>query len=60
MKHNFTYLNGQDSVGTREASNFQTTNSNQKRNKKEELLDQQYEQMMKSRDNGMPKSVVRQ
>ena len=59
MKHNFTYLNGNDSIGTKEASSFQTTNSNQKRNKKEELLDQQYEQMMKSRDNGMPKSIMR-
>jgi hypothetical protein len=60
MKHNFTYLNGNDSIGTKEASSFQTTNSNQKRNKKEEMLDQQYEQMMKSRDNGMPKSIARQ
>lgn len=60
MKHNFTYLNGNDSVGTKEASSFQTTNSNQKRNKKEEMLDQQYEQMMKSRDSGMPKSIARQ
>jgi hypothetical protein len=51
MKHNFTYLNGQDGIGTREASTFQTTNSNQKRSKKEELFDQQYEQMMQSRDN---------
>ena len=54
MKHNFTYLNGQDSVSTREASNFQTTSSNQKRSKKEELLDQQMEQFLKSRDNGIP------
>lgn len=60
MKHNFTYLNGQDSMGTREASSFQTTNTNQKRSKKEEMFDQQYEQMMKSRDSGMPKPVVRQ
>ena len=59
MKHNFTYLNGQDSVGTREASSFQTTSSNQKRSKKEEMFDQQYEQMMKSRDSGMPKPVIR-
>jgi len=49
MQHNFTYLNGQDSVSTREASTFQTTTTNQKRSKKEELFDQQYEQMMKSR-----------
>jgi len=51
MMHNFTYLNGQDSVSTREASAFQTTNTNQKRSKKEEMFDQQYEQMMKGREN---------
>ncbi len=60
MKHNFTYLQGQDSVGTREASNFQTTNSNQKRSKKEELLDQQMQQFMKNRDMGMPQRITRQ
>lgn len=60
MKHNFTYLQGQDSVGTREASNFQTTNTNQKRSKKEELLDQQMEQFMKNRDNGIPQRIARQ
>jgi hypothetical protein len=58
--HNFTYLNGQDSVGTREASSFQSTSSDQKRSKKEQLFDQQYEQMMKARDNGMPKPMMRQ
>jgi hypothetical protein len=58
--HSFTYLNGQDSTSTREASNFQTTSSNQKRSKKEELLDQQMEQFMKSRDMGMPKPMMRQ
>lgn len=51
MMHNFTYLNGQDGVSTREASAFQTTNTNQKRSKKEEMFDQQYEQMMKGREN---------
>lgn len=60
MKHNFTYLNGQESVSTREASNFQTTSSNQKRSKKEELLDQQMEQYMKMRDNSVPKQIYRQ
>jgi len=55
MMHNFTFLNGQDSVSTREASAFQTTASNQKRSKKEELFDQQYEQMMKGRDSFLPK-----
>ncbi len=58
--HNFTYLNGQDSVGTREASSFQSTSSDQKRSKKEQLLDQHYEQMMKARDVGMPKPMMRQ
>jgi hypothetical protein len=60
MKHNFTYLQGQDAVGTREASNFQTTNTNQKRSKKEEMLDQQMEQFLKNRDNGIPKRIVRE
>jgi hypothetical protein len=60
VQHNFTYLNGQDSVGTREASHFQTTSSDQKRSKKEQMLDQQYEMMMKNRDSGMPKPVMRQ
>lgn len=60
MKHNFTYLNGQDAVSTKEASNFQTTSVNQKRSKKEELLDQQMEQYMKARDQGMPQRIARQ
>jgi len=60
MRHNFTYLNGQDGVSTREASNFQTTTVDQKRSKKEQLFDQQYEQMMKARDAGMPKPMMRQ
>jgi hypothetical protein len=60
MKHNFTYLNGQDSMGTKEASSFQTTNSNEKRSKKEHLLDQQMEQFMKSREAGIPQRIARQ
>jgi hypothetical protein len=60
MKHNFTFLNGQDGVGTREASSFQTTSTDAKRSKKEQMFDQQYEQMMKSRDSGMPKPMMRQ
>jgi hypothetical protein len=60
MKHNFTFLNGQDSVGTREASSFQTTQSNAKRSKKEEMLDAQMEQFLKNRDNGIPQRVNRQ
>ena len=60
MMHNFTYLQGQDAVGTREASTFQNTNSNQKRSKKEELLDQQMEQYKANRDVGMPQRIMRQ
>lgn len=61
MKHNFSYLNGQEAVSTREVSNFQTSNSSsQRRSKKEELLDQQMEQYMKSRDQGMPQRIARQ
>jgi hypothetical protein len=60
MKHNFTYLNGQDSVGTREASSFQTTDTNYKKSKKEAMFDQQFEQMMKSRDMGIAKPIPRQ
>jgi hypothetical protein len=60
MKHNFTYLQGQDAVGTREASNFQTTSSNQKRSKKEELLDQQMQSFLSQRDEGIPKRITRQ
>jgi hypothetical protein len=60
MMHNFTSLQGNDSVSTREASHFQTTQTNQKRNKKEEMLDQQMEMYLKSRDDGIPKRVTRQ
>lgn len=60
MMHNFGQLQGNEAVGTREASNFQTTNSNQKRSKKEELLDQQMEQYKAARDVGMPQRVMRQ
>ena len=60
MKHNFTYLGGGDAMSTREASNFQTTNSNAKRSKKEELLDQQMQSFLAQRDQGIKKSVARQ
>lgn len=60
MKHNFTYLNGQDAVSTKEASNFQMSSSaNQKKSKKEEMLDSQMEQYMKSRDLGIPQRIAR-
>ena len=60
MKHNFTYLQGQDAVGTREATNFQTTNTNQKRSKKEEMLDQQMQLYKAERDSVGGRGIVRQ
>ena len=60
MKHNFTYLQGQDAVGTREASNFQTTNTNAKRSKKEELLDQQMQLYKAERDSIGGRGIMRQ
>ena len=60
MRHNFTYLNGQDGMSTREASHFQTTNSNEKRSKKEELLDAQIQQYKSQREVGMPQRINRQ
>ena len=60
IQHSFTYLEGQNSVGTREASSFQASNVNEKRSKKEQMLDQQMEAFMRDRDNGMPKMIARQ
>lgn len=60
MKHNFTFLGGQDSMGTREASQFQTTSSNAKRSKKEELLDAQMQLYKAERDNIASRGIVRQ
>jgi hypothetical protein len=60
MQHNFSFLNGSTSMGTKEASSFQTTDVGGKRSKKEELLDQQMQAYMKSRDAGIPQRVARQ
>lgn len=60
MKHNFTFLGGQDSMGTREASQFQTTSSNAKRSKKEELLDKQMQMYKAERDSVGSRGIVRQ
>jgi hypothetical protein len=59
ISHNFSYVGGNNSVSTREASDFQTTNTNQKRSKKEELLDQQMEAYKRDRDQGMPQRIAR-
>jgi hypothetical protein len=64
IANNFSFLNGSDSVGTKEASNFQSGgggggSSSQSKTKKEKLLDQQMEQYMKSRDVGIPQRIAR-
>jgi hypothetical protein len=60
MRHNFTYLNGSDGMSTREASSFQTTNTNEKRSKKEQLLDQQMESYKLERSKTENRGIVRQ
>ena len=60
MQHNFTFLGGSDGVSTREASNFQTTNTNEKRSKKEQLLDQQMESYKLERSKTENRGIVRQ
>lgn len=59
ISHNFEYLGGSSSVGTKEASTFATTDMSGKRSKKEEMLDKQMEAYMKSRDSGVPKGPAR-
>lgn len=60
VTHNFQFLHGQGAVSTKEATSFQASQTSLKRSKKEELLDQQMEQYMKSRDQGMPQRIARQ
>ncbi len=59
ISHNFEFLGGSSSVGTKEGSSFQTTDMSGKRSKKEEMLDKQMEAYMKSRDTGVPKGPAR-
>jgi hypothetical protein len=58
--YGFSFLQGNNSVGTKEGSSFQMTNSSGKRSKKEEMLDSQMEQYMAQRDAGIPKRIARQ
>lgn len=59
ISHNFEFLGGGSSVGTKEGSAFTTTDMSGKRSKKEEMLDKQMESYMKSRDSGVPKGPSR-
>ena len=57
----FEFLNGANGVGDKNSQNNPgRTEASRTRSKKEEMFDQQYEQMMKSRDDGIPKKVMRQ
>lgn len=59
--YGFSFLSGNQSVGTKEGSNIQMTASMSggKRSKKEEMLDAQMEAFMASRNQGMPQMVKR-
>lgn len=59
ISHNFEFLGGSISVGTKEGSTFTTTDMAGKRSKKEEMLDKQMEAYMKARDSGVPKGPAR-
>jgi hypothetical protein len=59
IAHNFSFLGGSNSVGTKEASSFQNTDPGGKRSKKEELLDKQMEAYKRDRDTGMPQRIAR-
>ena len=60
----FGFLNGAAAQGDRSAQGMGDSSMRQEpsrtKSKKEEMFDQQYEQMMKSRDSGMPKPLMRQ
>lgn len=59
--YGFSFLSGNQSVGTKDGSSIQMTASSSggKRSKKEEMLDAQMEAFMASRNQGMPQMVKR-
>lgn len=61
--HGFSFLNGQDAVGTREAQNFNggvNAGRGDHRSQKEKLFDAQMEAYQKERNVGIPKLPSRQ
>ena len=61
--HGFSFLNGQDAVGTREAQNFGggvNSNRGDHRSQKEKLFDAQMEAYQRERNMGIPKMQSRQ
>lgn len=59
FQHSFSFLNGAG-PSSQGAQQTTLTNHDPKRSKKEELMDKQMEQYMKSRDMGMPQRIMRQ
>lgn len=59
MVHNFEFLGGSTSIGTKEGASIMNTGGSGKRSKKEEMLDSQLEAYKKDRDAGIPKRVAR-
>jgi hypothetical protein len=59
FQHSFSFLNGAG-PGSQGAQQATLTNHDPKRSKKEEMMDKQMEQYMKSRDMGMPQRIMRQ
>jgi hypothetical protein len=59
QNHSFTYLNGPDSISSREAKGVQMNESSGKISKKQQMFDSQYELMMKSREESAPRGPQR-
>jgi hypothetical protein len=60
IQHSYAFLNGGAAPGTRQGSQITMTDHNNKRSKKEELLDKQMEQYMRAREASGPKMIARQ
>lgn len=63
MTHSYTLLNGQNSIGSREAASMNYTGGsgdNGKISKKEDAFNKHMEHYLKTRDAGMPKPIARQ
>ena len=59
MPGSFSFLNGQSATGQRGAETYPGGGGGEKKTKREQMFDQQMEEYMKHRDNGMPKGPPR-
>jgi len=60
IQHSYAFLNEPTGPGGQQPSQMTMTDHNNKRSKKEELLDKQMEQYMRARDSSGPKMIARQ